>query len=656
MALHSSDNRHLGVSPFGTIMTSGYSLDLGLDQAGIFSKSPRKTTQKGLKALSTFEGIDKSLEKIAILYGTKKDSGRMGSDKNSRTVDFSLNQVKKVGIAHPKQTKQKVDYWRVGWNGVNDETTFKFNRGQTLEFSMTIGGTPVSFFNSSSVYTVKVPVNIPNVDSVGVCGELGEVCEPIDCREHTLRLVKDLNNYYLPGGQLLSDYFDIYPIFSAPTVGTKKAVYKQWTLEYCGFGGLHELSAVSAQYPGVKVTRDTMSGKFVIFAPSTYTPAPFIQTKQAILKGCEDCPDNYDLIEDGFVYAVALEDNGVDKKAVVQALPNALPVSAVKTGQDFGVGHYSVVLSQELTANEEKTFIDSNPGAILKYAGTKKAFCAPADEVLADWVEGGECVATEATYRILVPDDCNGSRFEEIKAAYPDLTITQVNSTNCVSQFETKVMTSFSCSEGCSPSIIEQVFSSEAPAHFGLNLYWFPVEDVVPTNLDLKCGFEIKAKPVILSSSECTIEDLPFVMTSARIISLSGGYPIDYSLNSIVPVGTWSVLQLERAQDLDNLGGNLRGWEQKGRFYFQNEKPYRTVIERELTGTQTRLDNLTQYSDLFVTIEGSNKAGINDKEYTYITYHILLPYGRTSEYGNMTELEETFRNLASAAGVPFEIK
>ena len=92
----------------------------------------------------------------------------------------------------------------------------------------------------------------------------------------------------------------------------------------------------------------------------------------------------------------------------------------------------------------------------------------------------------------------------------------------------------------------------------------------------------------------------------------------------------WEEITINPQQDLDNLGGNLRGWEQKGRFYFQNEKPYRTVIERELTGTQTRLENLTQYSDLFVTIEGSNKAGINDKEYTYITYHILVPYGRTS--------------------------
>ena len=651
MSHSSSDNRHLGVSPFGTSMTDGFSLDLGLDQAGIFSKSPRKTTQKGLKALSTFEGIDKELEKLAILYGTRKSTGKSGSDKSSRTVDFTLNEVKKVGIAHPKQTEQKVDYWRVGWNGVNAETSFKFSKGQTLEFQMTIEGTAVSFFNGGSCYTVKVPVSIPNVDSFGVCDGVGDICDPVDCREHTLSMVKSLNEYYLPGGQLLSDYFDIYPIFSTPTSVVDPVIYKEWTLEYCGFGGEHELSAVSAQYPGVKISRDTMTNKFVMFAPETFTPEPFSSTKASILKGCADCPEGYNLIPEGFVYAVALEDDGINQVAKVQALPGAIEGSVVKTGQDFGVGHYVVALTDELTSAEETTFITDNPTATMVFAGTKKAFCENTEVTTAEWIEGGTCNASMATYRILVPDDCNGTRLAEIQDAYPELVITQVGqSTNCVSVFETTVLTDVSCTEGCSSGIIQQMFKSEAPKAFGINRYWFPVTPTVAEDFTISCGFEIKAKPVVLSASECTIEELPFIMTSTRIKSISGGYPVDYSLNSTVPTGTWAILQLERAQDLDNLGGNLRGWEQRGRFYFQNEGSYKKAIDRELTGTQSRLDNLTQYSDLFVTIEKSNKAGINSKEYTYITYHILVPFGRT------TALEQTFQALAGSAGVAFEIK
>lgn len=650
MALHGSDNRHLGVSPVGSVMTEGYSLDLPLDTLGIFSKDARKTTKKGLRALSNFSNIDKVNEHIAIFYGTKKDTGRMGSDKNSRTMDFALSNVKKVGISHPKQTEQKFDYWRVGWDGINDNTSFKFHTGQTLEFQMTIGGTAATFFNNLDRYTVRTLINIPNDDADFICNELDEPCLPVDCREHTLTMVKNLNNYLLPGGQKLTDYFDIYPIFDAPVSNATPIVYNEYSLDYCGFGGEHELSKVSAQYPGMEVKRDTMTERFVVFIPAADTaPAPYVETMASILKGCDACPAGYDEIPEGFVYGVAMEDDGVDQKALVQALPGALALSAIKTGQDFGVGHYIVVLANELTAAQEATFITANKTATLKFVGTKKAFCENDTETTHAWVQTGTCTASEAKYRIMVPDDCNGDRLEEIQDAYPDLEITQVISQNCVTVFETTVQTDFSCSEGCNPALIQQIFQSEAPRMFGINLYWYPVETPAVAGTT-KCGFEVKGKPIILNPSECTFDELPFVMTSTRIMALSGGYPVDYSMNSIVPQGTWRVLQLERAQDLDNLGGNLREWEQKGRFYFSDEKPYRDAVTRSLTGTQTRLDGLVQYSDLYVTIENSRKAGMNSKEYTYMTYHVLIPYGRT------TNAEELFRTLAGAAGLNFEVK
>lgn len=194
MALHGSDNRHLGVSPQGAVMKDGYSLNLGLDQVGIYSKDARKTTKKGLKALSTFAGIDKNEERLAILFGTKKDSGRQGTDKNPRSVDFTLSEVKKVGLANPKNAEQKFDSWRIGWDGINPETSLEFFKGQTLEFQMTVGGVAATFFNSNDNYTVRSLVNVPNGEA-SFCEELGSPCEAVDCREHTIGLVKRLNNF-----------------------------------------------------------------------------------------------------------------------------------------------------------------------------------------------------------------------------------------------------------------------------------------------------------------------------------------------------------------------------------------------------------------------------------------------------------------------------
>src|SRR5690606_33956395 len=200
----------------------------------------------------------------------------------------------------------------------------------------------------------------------------------------------------------------------------------------------------------------------------------------------------------------------------------------------------------------------ANETATLKYVGTRQAFCENETPETHAWDECGECEASRATYRIRVPDECNGARLAEIQAAYPDLTLTQVVNQNCVSVFETTVETTLSCDEGCNPALVQQVFTSEAPRKFGLDNYWYPVEAEDEEGTTTKCGFEIKGKPIIMNPGESMIDDLPFIMTSSRVIALSGGYPIDYSMNSIVPKGTWSVLRLERAQDLDNLGGHLR--------------------------------------------------------------------------------------------------
>ena len=40
----------------------------------------------------------------------------------------------------------------------------------------------------------------------------------------------------------------------------------------------------------------------------------------------------------------------------------------------------------------------------------------------------------------------------------------------------------------------------------------------------------------------------------------------------------------------------------------------------------------------------------NNKEYTYITYHVLVPFGRTNN------IELLFQKLAGSAGVDFEVK
>lgn len=49
------------------------------------------------------------------------------------------------------------------------------------------------------------------------------------------------------------------------------------------------------------------------------------------------------------------------------------------------------------------------------------------------------------------------------------------------------------------------------------------------------------------------------------------------------------------------------------------------MLKETLLVLSLGLNGLQQYSDIYFTIEKDNKAGINNKEYTYITYHVLVP-------------------------------
>lgn len=643
MGLHSSDNRHM-VSTHGSVAPKGTkSFKLGLGQIGLYTKD-------SVNALENAAGIAKN-QRLVLRQGKNGFDGRSSSSKNTSTVPFTLNTVQKVTIGMPKVAEQKVDYLRVGWDGIHDETSLKFFKGDSWEMNLHFEGAPLSMFNSMGKYEITVPVITEGPD-YGPCLEQEDLCEPMTCQSKTIEIVESIKNREFPTGQKVSEYFDVYPIFSTPSTNAT-VEYTQYCLEYCGFGDDNELANVSAQYPGLDVTRDTLTGKFVVMVPTSEgAPADYEVSMNSILKGCDDCPDGYDAIEGGFVYAVQLEDDGEDLSSVVQALPGAVEDSAKKTGQDFGVGYYIVATDDKLTADEIDTFIngdgeeaEGNPTATVVYAGETQDLCQNPTVTTEAWTACGTCEVSEGTYRIMVTDDCNGTRLADLQAKYPELEITEVADpapANCVRLYETTVVSDFSCSEGCNSAIVEQVFNTEAPEPFNMYSHWYPVAPEADV-AGVSCGFEIKAKPFIINPSEELSNKLPFMATSMRITSVSGGYAMDYSLSYKKP-SIVNVLVLDRAQDLDNLGGHLRDFEKRGQYYFTGEPYDEYLIGREFRGTKSKLKGLEQYADISITIHELKPHSMNKATPKAMTYHVLVPVGKTAE------LEALFTSIAGEAG------
>lgn len=48
------------------------------------------------------------------------------------------------------------------------------------------------------------------------------------------------------------------------------------------------------------------------------------------MKGCEECPEGYTKVDGGLIYAVTLEDDGVDQSTVVESIKNAVSSTAEK--------------------------------------------------------------------------------------------------------------------------------------------------------------------------------------------------------------------------------------------------------------------------------------------------------------------------------------
>ena len=114
-------------------------------------------------------------------------------------------------------------------------------------------------------------------------------------------------------------------------------------MEMCDTGDAYALAQLKAAYPGLdikRVGRHLSTSKYQVMKEGG-KPADYTQKLSSIMKGCEECPEGYTKVDGGLIYAVTLEDDGVDQSTVVESIKNAVSSTAEKTAaQDGGVGMY----------------------------------------------------------------------------------------------------------------------------------------------------------------------------------------------------------------------------------------------------------------------------------------------------------------------------
>lgn len=414
----------------GKTITSGGSLNVTNGVLAIVSEDPKDLTQNGRKILSSFSGLSKD-KAFSFLLGSQDLPVSLNTtNKAYASQAFKLSDVVDFRVDAPNQTGLTVDDFILGYNG-KAGTEIVIGERTSTSIDITLSGAPIyNLGYAEGKTTVKLELHHPYLDEDGNC---------IDCENGTVTMqeivekaAEKFNNTLLLGQVPITDYVDLSVVNSEneDLVGTD---YRYFTLTLTDAGDQSALARVQAQYPTYKVTATNaadLSSTYTILAPADTTLADYTSLPPASkIKGCDTCPAGYSTIAAGFVYSIAIEDDGASLVTTVDDLPGYVASSAVKIGtSQAGVGTYTVVVTAELTDAQITTFrAISAPAstAVFDLAGEVNAVCKNATVTSTAWVAGTEvCTAVAKPFTITVKDDvCGDNVLEALQEEYPNLTI-----------------------------------------------------------------------------------------------------------------------------------------------------------------------------------------------------------------------------------------
>ena len=652
MGLHKSFDRQF-VLVGGAVMTNGGSLDLSRGEIGIFDTD--NVTENGAIAVSSFKGMPKNkLFEFRYRETDEVTSSRSKSSKTYKSFPFSLEDVLEVRVSTPKRTEAVVDEVVVGWNGIDPSTSLKFNKGEKRNAAIELSGEAIGLLGYPNA-TVTVPMffdagDLKYDEGIDECID-EDPCGTVDCTKVVENAIEVFKQFKLRGSVPVTDYVEITPIRSCtqPEVETPYTFYQ---LTLCDTGDASALSLVRQQYTGLHVERVKREGAistYELLQPSSAgAPENFKQSLPSLIKGCKDCPSGYTATESGFVYAISIEDDGVDKTSVVESLPNYVSGTALKAdGQENGVGFYTVVLSKKLTLQEVKDFVDANVTSTVEYVNTVDAVCKNPTITEISWKVGSQLNLTEREFYIDLPDlNCEGltDRLEELQIAYPQLTI-QLEGTKggCQTRYKTKVKTNLR-GPVCDPIFLD-AYKAETPLPYD-NRSWKAVETTT-SNSSCLCGFKLKGKLMQIFPTECVVDDLAFVEDSVKI-RVSGGW-ISEVREGIgrIEDKPFNVEYITFAQKRTHLGYGLVNFENQSRTHFSGNVNIKySNMQKFLHGVRTNIDYEAQYVDYAVILRRNQFAqGMSQTHNQTTTFHIQV------EVGRQEKIEELLNSLAAQAGI-----
>lgn len=644
----------------GAVKTTGGSLDLAKGQLALIDQSV--TTVNGAKVVASANGKAKDAKDFVLRLGVSdREPNRSYTNKDESTMPFSLNDIVGLTVSAPERTEQSLDEVIIGYDGFNANTAFNFQTGDAyFRLSLELKGGAVAFRGGSGdSEVVNINVEVPECDPFNNCEDCDE-CGPVDCKTITLEAIERLKRKQLSGGLTVDQLVDITPVFSCDTPAVLDEVpYDYYCLDVCDTGTDEALALVAAQY-NTKVIRTNRVGatsSYQLLLPrEAGAPEDFMQTIASLIKGCEDCPEGYSEVPGGFVYAVTVEDDGVDLTATLEAeVPNLVAGTVIKAeGQNYGVGYYTFVVTDKLKDSDISTllsFDEAMSTATFSKPFKVSSICDNRTVSKTAWTLCGTCNVIEQTYSIVLPDtECGNDRLDELNSYYDtEVVIATVGESEdrqaCQTRYLTTVVSNIVCDE-CDP-IFKDYYITSAPESYD-TYKWELVS--TPSTLpsgNCLCGIRFKSREFILQGDEALRDLVGFTETSTQI-RVAAGYPEEIREGiGRLPKGRYEPKYLSRWIPRTHLAGNLRAFENEGRAYFRGLNYRKDYLGRLLRGETSNMeDESKQYIQYTLKVSHFNHtqsfAGRINED---INYDIFVEVGRHQA------VEDLLNNLASNAGV-----
>lgn len=270
----------------GLAMKSGRSLNIAKGQFAVVDMESTQN-QRGMEVLSSFTGLSKERKLEMRLGVTPIRGNRSMSNKAKATQPFKISEIKGLRVDSPKVKGIEVDHFRIGFDGLNQDTVFKLENGDNEMIEVTLSGKAIGLLGyTNATVTLQLYLEAPNT---------GDFTD----QEIFERAVNVFNNMTLMGGVPVTNYVKASIVNSkaVANVGTDNSFFR---LTLKDNGTEADKALVQAQVPGYDVKSEGNFGgatTYVILAPTATVLPEFSEAVVSTIPDCDECPAGYTLVE-----------------------------------------------------------------------------------------------------------------------------------------------------------------------------------------------------------------------------------------------------------------------------------------------------------------------------------------------------------------------